>query len=257
MTTRERLLRDVERYNAREGNLKGYDCPICKNKGYIDAVVDHADLGYSERMTRRCECMKVREMRRVAAFQLGEYAKKDMNDFIAREDWQKGIKIRAIAYLNDLEPKWFAICGQSGSGKTLICSIIANTIVKQRNKRLIKTVWPDLIGSLKRDAMNYETAKKAGEVIGELKKCDVLFIDEALKRYTETDLKYFSEIVNYRYLNDLPTIMNSEFTSDELLRIDESMFSRVIEKCDIYFINISKDVNKNQRLKKVNGDAVH
>ena len=41
-------------YNSREGNLTGYDCPICRNKGYIFFMKD----GYE--YTRECACMEKR-----------------------------------------------------------------------------------------------------------------------------------------------------------------------------------------------------
>ena len=110
--------------------------------------------------------------------------------------------------------------------------------------------WTDFIGRLKRDMMG-DNSNDVSDYFDKLKKVEVLFIDELLKKYNETDLKYLIEIINYRYTNNLKTIITSEKTINELLEIDEATFSRVIEKADKYIINIQKDKTKNYRLKNV------
>ena len=72
-----------------------------------------------------------------------------------------------------------------------------------------------------------------------------------MKKYNETDLKYLIEIINYRYQNDLKTIITSERVLDELLDIDEATFGRAVEKCEGYLMNIPKDRNRNYRLRSV------
>lgn len=51
---REAAIAEAERMNAVEGNMVGYDCPKCKNRGYIAGV-----KGLYMVMAP-CECMKVR-----------------------------------------------------------------------------------------------------------------------------------------------------------------------------------------------------
>ena len=36
----ELLKLKADSYNKRTGDLKGYDCPVCKNKGYIEKIID-------------------------------------------------------------------------------------------------------------------------------------------------------------------------------------------------------------------------
>ena len=83
----------------------------------------------------------------------------------------------------------------------------------------------------------------------EIKNVEVLFLDEVLKKYNETDLKYIIEIINYRYNNNLKTVISSERNLNELLDIDEATFGRVVEKSGEYLLDIKKDRNKNYRLK--------
>ena len=40
----EFLQMKADSYNKKSGSLKGYDCPICKNKGYIEKIVDENEV---------------------------------------------------------------------------------------------------------------------------------------------------------------------------------------------------------------------
>lgn len=60
----------------------------------------------------------------------------------------------------------------------------------------------------------------------------VLYIDDMLKgKLTETDVNVMYEIVNYRYMNNLPLIASTEKDLEGLLVFDEATGSRIIEMC--------------------------
>ena len=60
----------------------------------------------------------------------------------------------------------------------------------------------------------------------------VLYIDDFLKgRITESDVNIIYEIVNYRYMNNLPIIVSTEKFLDDLIAFDEAIGSRIIEMC--------------------------
>jgi hypothetical protein len=56
------------------------------------------------------------------------------------------------------------------------------------------------------------------------------------------------EIVNYRYMNNLPIVVSSEFTAERLLYFDEDIGSRIIEMCKDYVVEIQGKEN-NYRVK--------
>ena len=56
------------------------------------------------------------------------------------------------------------------------------------------------------------------------------------------------EIVNYRYLNNLPLIISTEFTVDRLLDFDEAIGSRIFEMSKNYLVEIEGKEN-NYRLR--------
>lgn len=242
----------VKWFNETRGTLNledGIECEECKNKGMITYIKETDGRLYE--YSKECSCMKRRKIfNRARKSGLGEYLNKRSNDYIATQDWQVENKKLMIEYCTketDSET-WFIALGQSGSGKTLLCSIIANHLLFNLGKAVMYITWTDFISKLKRDMMSDGT-KLVSSYLEEVKNAEVLFIDELLKKYTETDLKYIIEIINYRYTNNLKTIITSERNIDNLLDIDEATFGRVIEKAQHFVINTPKDRTKNYRLR--------
>lgn len=256
MTNREILQEKIKAYNESIGHLNeidGIKCEECNNKGYImiEKYVDMYD-DYSEFLIP-CYCMKKRKIINNALRSgLGEYLNKRSKDYLVHSDWQEQNKQKMIHYCKEHSTNgtWFTILGQSGSGKTLIGSIIANHLLYNMEREVAYITWTDFISKLKRDMMS-DLTTDVSDYLEYIKKVDVLFIDELLKKYNETDLKYIIEIINYRYQNDLKTIITSEHNIDSLLNIDEATFSRMIEKSGCFVIDIPKDRNKNYRLRNI------
>lgn len=240
----------VDCYNESEGDLDkddGIQCVICNNKGYVQILEDR----YAP--YRKCKCMTRREAY-ASAMQsgLGKYLKKTMADYIAEEEWRARCKRAVEGYLerHSHDDAWFMACGQNGSGKTLLGSIIANTLLVKKERSVMYVVWTDFIGKVKRDMMG-DKVNEVSDRMEEIKNVEVLFLDEVLKKYNDTDLKYLMEIINYRYTNDKKTIITSEKLLNELLDIDEATFGRAVEKCEGFFINIPRDRKKDWRLRSL------
>lgn len=251
MDNKEFLERDAKSFNERAGNLSYVDCPICKNKGLVAKVV-WSDL-YNEwiEVMSECECKQQRNtIKKAHNSGLGNYLEKRFTDYETTEEWQKAVKEKAIDYCKNANNEWFIICGQSGSGKTLICSIIANYLLLKKDKTVRYITWTDFISKVKRDMMDDQT-DVVSRYLEDVKRVEVLYIDELLKKYNETDLKYIIEIINYRYSNGLQTIITSERDISNLLDIDEATFGRVIERSGKYVTNIAQDRTKNYRLRGI------
>ena len=57
------------------------------------------------------------------------------------------------------------------------------------------------------------------------------------------------ELINYRYNNNLATVLSSELTVDQILFFDEAVGSRIYQRTKEYHWDIAKDPHKNYRLK--------
>lgn len=243
----------VEKYNAKEGHLNlvdELDCPICKNKGLIAYMDENNTIVFKD-----CECMDKRTIRR-RAFKspLASFLKVSSKDYLPKNETYTQLRKMMISFnTNHAEDNvWFALFGQSGCGKTTIACIIANYLMFKKDRDVLYLSWQDFINKFKRDLMNDNVAD-AERDLDLVKNVDVLLIDELLQEYNPTDLKYAFEIINYRYLNDKKTIVTTELQKNELIKIKESLVSRIIQKCkgddgDYYYKNIARDIKNNYRL---------
>lgn len=225
--------------------LDGINCEKCNNRGYYTVIKDN-DISLEN-----CECMKLRNLKkRELKSGLGEYLKLRSKDYQVIEPWQNvnKEKLKKYCFNTTVENKWFIACGQSGCGKTLMCCIIANHYLYNLNKNVMYITWTDFIGKLKRNMMS-DNSDLVSLYFDEIKNVEVLYIDELLKTYNDTDLKYIIELINYRYCNNLVTLITTERSTNELLNIDEATFSRVLEKCGEYVLEVGKDREKNWRIK--------
>lgn len=158
------------------------------------------------------------------------------------------IKDRAIAFAES-GGRVFFVGGQSGCGKTHICTALATCLIN-RGKSTRYMLWTSEAAKLKAcvNDVDYET------LIWPLKSVDVLYIDDLFKptgansQPTSADIRLAYEIINYRYnIGDKVTIISSERTVSEICDIDEATGGRIMEQAGEYCLNVSHDKAKNWR----------
>ena len=248
MSREESLMRQAELYNSSDGGAARdgeYDCPICKNKRLIFLVSD------GEIVTRPCKCAKIRralyELRKSGLAE--SVMKNSFENYEVKEAWQADVKRRAVEFCNDPKAKAFYICGQSGAGKTHICTAITLTYIN-RGVSCKYMLWRDESVRLKA-AIN--DAEEYGKRMDEIKNVDFLYVDDFLRvnqgaMPSPADINLAFEIVNSRFAEGKITIFSSELLTDELVRIDEAISGRIFEHTGTkYCIAIPKDRAKNHR----------
>ena len=251
---REYHLDMAEHYNNTQGDmdkLDGFNCKLCKNKGFVAKVDDKDSIVYA-----LCQCQKTRAtLKRARESGLNDILTEYTFDkYIATDEWQKYTKAKAQEFCKNEDAHWFYIGGQVGSGKTHICTAISAHYIKA-GKDVRYMLWSEESKKLKAlvNDIGYQ------DEIAMYKNVDVLYIDDFLKvRNGETptngDINLAFEIINHRLLSkDKITIISSEKTLDELLDYDEATMSRISTKAGNYKINIGKDRSKNYRLRENNG----
>lgn len=256
MTPKEWEQFKVDDWNKTPGNRNeedGYNCPICKNKGTI-AKLWETDGKYSHCFAD-CKCVEIRKsIMRMKRSGLKDIIKDYTFDkFEDTEPWQKAIKSAAIEYAND--PKgWFFLGGQSGAGKTHLCTAICREFLLA-GKRVKYMLWRDDVVKIKGAVTDSEEYSK---IINQYKTVDVLYIDDLFKtgktdtgfqKPTGADINVAFEIINYRYNNpSLLTIISSELSEDELIDIDEAIGGRIYERAKAFTIGKNRD--RNYRIKR-------
>lgn len=269
----EATRRKAEEYNRTPGNLRdgyytstidserayvdgdGYDCPLCLNRGNIMRYADTGD-GVNE-WCEPCACMKVRRsiLRMRASGLEKSIREQTFRTFEAREPWQQAMVDSARKYLAEgvEDGRWLYVGGQVGCGKTHICTAIAGKLLLQRP--VMYVVWPQISKKIKALSMDAEEYERE---VGRLQRIEVLYIDDLFKPVpdertgekkapTGADIRIAFEILNYRYINRLPTILSSEWHLAELADMDDATASRIAERCGEYAIAIGRDRGRNHR----------
>lgn len=232
----------ILRYNEKQGSLIDYDCPICRNKG---SVLDITDDGIE--FHRECACMpKRRSIRYARQSGLGDLLKKRLEEYETPQDWQKQMLALVRQYISVGGEHWLCICGQSGCGKTHLCSAAASSFL-HRGKQTVYMVWNTAVKELKQLATDSEYQK----LFDRYATAEVLYIDDLFKgAVTESDLKIAFELINYRYNRaELVTIVSSETLLTEIAKKDTAIAGRIKERCGYYVLQIQPDVAKNYRFR--------
>ena len=182
-----------EKMNASYGTLQGFDCQICKNRGFIFVNKN------GEAVSVQCKCVNVRNtlQRLKNAGLFSAIERLTFDKFETLEDWQIRSKRTAEKFAHDPGDKWLFAGGAVGAGKSHLCTAAFSKLIQDgKNGRYM--LWrgeSDLLKMKKKDADSYE------EAIEPLKHTDVLYIDDFFKteanaKPTPADISLAHEILN-------------------------------------------------------------
>lgn len=249
----EHALKQCEWYNQSDGNLDTLNCPLCKNRGYFQAL-DSED----NRVMKECKCMPTRRyIKAMNAAGLGDlYEKCTFDSYKVTNDWQRTCKEAAAKFVNQDGDGWFFFAGNSGCGKTHLCTAICSELAR-KGKDIKYVQWKRLYERL------VQTKFKDTEqfdIFRELEKVDVLYIDDFLKTPRNTSpkeemLSYALDIVDARYKANKKTIFSTEFKLSDICRFDEALGGRIVEKTKDYQTNAGYDSSRNYRMRGTNAET--
>lgn len=232
-------------YNARRGGLRYYDCPVCKNKGFVMRPADGGTVMHE------CECMRERRIRKhiEACGCAGLLETHTLERFKAKEPWQAELRRAAEDYIAHGDGEWFFAGGQIGCGKTHICTAILGALLAAGEEAQVM-FWRADSARLKANV----NEPSYGEEMERLKTVPVLYIDDFFKsrsgdKPSGGDINLAFELLDARYVRSRRTIISSEKTMAQLLDIDPAIGSRIYERAKRYALNITPDDRKNWRLR--------
>ena len=231
-------------YNRAPGNLSGYDCPKCLNRGYSWRVTE------GRRTAVECACMATRRaQQRMEKSGLGGLlGRYTFENFEQREDWQREAVQKARAFYRGAA-EWFYIAGQPGCGKTHLCTALVGKLIESgRDTRYLRWVEDS-------QAIRFAGYEDREQLVRRYQVCGLLYIDDFLKtqqgeKPDKRDVQLAFELVNHRYVNHLPTIFSSERSPAEIMQIDEALGSRIHERAKGCTVLIGRNTGRNWRLRK-------
>ena len=142
-----------------------------------------------------------------------------------RENLSEAIKM-AEMYARTISDRWLAIEGPYGSGKTHIAVSIARFHIFNGGQAIFTTA-PDLLDMLRKTfAPNSE--ETYSESFDRMRNIGLLVIDDlGVESSTEWAKEKLFQLINYRYINRLPTIIT---TNIPLQRQEARISSRLMQK---------------------------
>lgn len=223
---------------------KTYKCPICKDLEWVSHVEEDG-----HEVMIPCKCKAERELERAIAF-AGISEKFKSKTFGNFEETKANLEIKksCMHYVSSKaykQNKSLVIMGQVGSGKTHLAMAIVNNLIS-KGVRCMYLEYRSFITLVKQSMTDREEYQRQ---MDKAKRAEVLYLDDFLKgRVTDSDLNVLYEVINARYLADLPVIITTELLPDTINDFDEALGSRIIEMASDYIL-ISKD--KNKRLERL------
>ncbi|MDK2821374.1 MAG: replication protein DnaC [Clostridia bacterium] len=233
-----------------------YKCPLCKDKG----IILRDNLAY------RCSCMKQKawQKRLQSAHltpQLSRYSfenfelkfySRTLNDNLTGTTYYESArrcleaaKRFAKTYTKQTHGRGLFIFGPVGSGKTFLAAAIANFLTSF-GRNVLFTVVPDLLDAIRStyDRRTQNSNHTELELIDTARKVDFLILDDlGAHNYTEWTCNKIYSLINYRLINELPTVITSNLKLDELAEyLGERTTSRLVQLCQSYHLPVDEDI---------------
>lgn len=222
-------------------------CKECNDYGYICVVRDGQEFA----QMCKCERMK-RNMKRIERSGLSALVERySFENFEAQKDFQVHLKKAAQDYVENFTGREnFFIAGQSGCGKTHICTAISYELMKKGHE-LAYFRWRNEGAKAKR--LTSDDEKYSG-FMDRFKECQILYIDDFWKIKDLADLRdgdynLAFELLDYRYGAKKATIISTEWYLSEIAGVDQAIAGRIKE--GLHSQNtfaIARDISKNMRM---------
>lgn len=137
------------------------------------------------------------------------------------------------------------IFGPVGSGKTFLAAAIANALAAMK-KEVLFVVVPDLLDEIRAtyDRKAETESPTELELLTTARDAKVLILDDlGAHNYTEWTRNKIYSLINYRLINELPTVITSNLNLKQLEEyLGERTTSRLLQLCRSYHLPVEKDI---------------
>lgn len=169
---------------------------------------------------------------------------KTFDSFKTENDWQRAL-LKSVMEYSRTERKWLYIGGQSGCGKTHLCTAAIREAIFKGNVSAALFKWVEDARTMKASVNDSGYGSEADR----FRKAEILYIDDMFKGgVTAADLKLAYDLIDHRYRHGLRTVISSELYIDEVIAKDEALGGRIKEMAGEYSLNIARGKGKNYRL---------
>ncbi len=253
----------LQRYKIPDDyNVPSYHCPICKDLEVIETAAGWQLCSCVQKKQLEYQFIsakipaKMREQR-LDNFLLNYYSELEMVD---ERDSQRRKAEKALqgaedfvkAVLEQQPVKGLYFFGGAGVGKTHLVSGIANRLMENKIMPLYLMV-ADLLDELRQGYESSHAETSTNSLMEQAKQAPVLILDDiGAERSTDWSIEKLFQIINHRYLNQLPTVLTSNYDLDELAdhmgygSTGVRICSRIVEMCRLYRLDC-EDIRRQKR----------
>jgi DNA replication protein DnaC len=225
-------------------------CPICKGAGFVHPRLPSGKPDYSRVVACRCiqkELDKERQARlqRHSGLELELLKKMTFDNFDwrrvnllpeQRQNLEEAYRL-ALDFAKSPDG-WTVFQGVNGCGKTHLAAAIANYCLKA-GQPVKFVVVPDFLDHL-RSTFSPESTVSYDQLFEEVKNAPLLILDDLGKQSTTPwAQEKLYQVINYRYNAQLPTVVTTNCSTDE---IDPPISSRFVDpKISVLFHIMAPD----------------
>jgi DNA replication protein DnaC len=212
------------------------NCPLCRGAGFLHPRLTSGKADFSRVVA--CRCLK-KSIEKERVGQLQEHSNLGaMSRFTFANLQTEGRSGspgnqqqlgRALETARSfaLKPKgWLTLVGPSGSGKTHLAAAIANEVIKNNGQVFFQSV-PDLLDHL-RSTFAPGSEMPYDELFERVSTVPLLILDDlGVQAGTAWAREKMDQILDHRFIHELPTVITTSQTLDEL---DERTRTRLMSK---------------------------
>ena len=231
-----------------------YDCPTCKDEGYVDA--------------KMCSCY-IKELKRYTYNTLNQNSHLQLSDFskfnlsyypdtvpvgatVSVKNKMEQIYRFCVSYAENFSEKSTSILmsGPTGLGKTFLSLSIASAVI-EKGYGVIYSSAQNLLNSLEKEKFSSSESNTLGDVL----ECDLLIIDDLGTEFsTSFTVAAVYNIINTRINTGKPVIINTNLSLSELQdAYSERVVSRFIGEYTILKFS-GNDIRQIKKMEGVKGE---
>ena len=220
------------------------NCPICGGVGFVrrDLPIEDPQFG----QLQICDCRKsmladeklqrLYDLSNVASFKNMTFDAFNIHGRTGEKTKDNTLEVAfntAKNYAETLQG-WLLLMGSYGCGKTHLAAAVANGVIARGIATLFLTV-PDLLDWLRFTFQSSEETYE--ERFTEIRDIDFLILDDlGTQNTTPWAKEKLYQIINYRYIKRLPTLIT---TNVSMMEIDERISSRLQDRDIVIKVQIS------------------
>jgi DNA replication protein DnaC len=204
-------------------------CPICKDAGYLRGDFPTGHPMFGKLFPCECKTREQGEKRKETLSRLSNLEAFGDQSFESFDPSIEGVDEAyesALAFAQDPGHRWMFLYGKPGTGKTHLAVSIAKYAMENLSMSVYFAAVPDLLDHL-RSSFDPEAGTGYDQLFTTIKGAQILVLDDlGTESATPWAREKLYQVINYRYVEQLPTVVTSNV---DLRKVDDRIMSRILD----------------------------